>query len=64
MDFCDLSEYTYLEQTEAISSLKHLGCRKYSIQKLTHFSQGNNVLHAPVSTTNGILSRDTFVSST
>jgi hypothetical protein len=64
MGFCNLSEYTYLEQIEVISSLKHLGCKKYSFQKLSQFSQGNNILDAPASTTNRVLSRDTFVSST
>jgi hypothetical protein len=34
------------------------------LSKITKFSQGNNVLYAPASTTNGVLSRDTFVSST
>jgi hypothetical protein len=34
------------------------------LSKLTQFSQGNNVLDAPASTTKGVLSRDTFVSST
>jgi hypothetical protein len=52
-----------LEQTQAISSLKHLGCRKYSFQKLNQFSQGNNVLDAPASTTN-VLLRDIFFNLT
>jgi hypothetical protein len=34
------------------------------LSKLTLFSQGNNVLDAPASTTNGDLLRDMFVSST
>jgi hypothetical protein len=32
--------------------------------KLTQFSQGNKVLDAPVSITDGLLSKDTCVSST
>jgi hypothetical protein len=28
---------------EPISSFNNLSCRRYSFQKLTHFSQGNNV---------------------
>jgi hypothetical protein len=39
-------------------------CRKYSFQKLTEFSQGNQVLDAPASNTDNILPRDTCVSST
>jgi hypothetical protein len=36
---------------------------KYSFQKLTHFSQENNVVDAPASTVDGFLCRDTSVSS-
>jgi hypothetical protein len=43
---------------------ENLVCRKYSVQKLTQVSQGNNVVDAPVSNTHGFLSRDTWVSST
>jgi hypothetical protein len=39
-------------------------CRNYSIQKLTQFSQGNNLLDDPASKTDGFLSRDASVSST
>jgi hypothetical protein len=53
-----------LEQRKPISTLKNLSYRKYSCQKLTHFSQGNNVLDAPVPNTHGFLMRDTCVSST
>jgi hypothetical protein len=52
-----------LEQTEPISTLKNLSCRKYSFQKLCQFSQGNNVLDAPASNTSGFITRDTYVSS-
>jgi hypothetical protein len=40
------------------------GAEKYSSQKLTQFSQCNNVLHAPATQYNGFLSRDTCISST
>jgi hypothetical protein len=36
-----------MAQTELFSNLKILICRMYSFQKLTQFSQGNNVLDAP-----------------
>jgi hypothetical protein len=39
-------------------------CKKYSIQKVTQFSHGNNVLDAYASNTDGFLFRDTCVSST
>jgi hypothetical protein len=38
--------------------------RQYSFQKLTQFSQGNNVLDAPHSNVGGFLSRNICVSST
>jgi hypothetical protein len=37
---------------------------KYSFQKLSQFSQGNNELEVPASKTDGFLSSDQFVSST
>jgi hypothetical protein len=37
--------------------------KKYSFEKLTQFSQGSNVLDAPVSNTDGFLSRDPCVST-
>jgi hypothetical protein len=43
------SSQAYLKHTEAISTLKDHGCRKYSFLKLTHLSQENNVLGAPAS---------------
>jgi hypothetical protein len=49
--------------TNQISGLKHLTCRKYSFQKLTEFSQGNNVQDDPESNIHGFLWRDTCVSS-
>jgi hypothetical protein len=53
----------YLEQTEPMSTMKHISCRKYSFQKLTPFSQGNNVQDGSVSNTHGFLWRDTCVSA-
>jgi hypothetical protein len=44
--------------------LKTLTGRKYSFQKLTQFSKGNNVLGAEPSNIDGFLLRDTYVSST
>jgi hypothetical protein len=44
--------------------MKKLRCRKYSFQTLTQLSQGNNLLDAPASNTDGFLSRDTCDSST
>jgi hypothetical protein len=52
-----------VEKTEPISTLKHLCCRKDSFQKLPQFSQGINVLDAPAYTTNGVISRQIFVTS-
>jgi hypothetical protein len=64
MYFFNSPEYAYLEETEPISTLKNLSCRKYSFQKLTQFSLGNNVLDAPASNTISFLLRETDVSST
>jgi hypothetical protein len=57
-------ELAYLEQRKPISIFKNLSSRNVAFQKLTHISQGNNVLGAPASKTDGFLSRDTCVSST
>jgi hypothetical protein len=46
MCFFSSAVQAYLEQREPISTLKNPNCRKYSFQKLTPFSQGNNVLEA------------------
>jgi hypothetical protein len=51
--FFNSVEYAYLEQTEPISTLKHLSCRKYSFQKRIQFSQGNNVFDAPACNKDG-----------
>jgi hypothetical protein len=42
-----------LEETEPISTLKNLNCRKNTFQKLPNFSKGNHVLDASASNTNG-----------
>jgi hypothetical protein len=42
--FFNWVEYAYLDQTEPMSTLKHLRGRKYSFQKVTQLSQGSNVL--------------------
>jgi hypothetical protein len=64
MCFFKSAEQAYLKQREPIPTLKNLSCKMYSFQKLTQFSQGNNVLDAPASKTDCFLSRDTCVSST
>jgi hypothetical protein len=53
MSFFNLPQKAYLEQTEGITTLKHVSYRKYSFQKLTQSSQGNNLLHAHTSNTDG-----------
>jgi hypothetical protein len=62
--FYNSAEYTHLEQTDPLSTLKYISCRKDSAQKLSQLTQRNNVLGAPASNTDGVPSRDTFVSST
>jgi hypothetical protein len=62
--FFNLAEQAYLEQNKPFSTLKILLCWKYSFQKLTQFSQGNNVLDAPASSSLGFLWELTCVSST
>jgi hypothetical protein len=53
-----------LEEDEPFSTLKTVIFGKHFFPKLAQFSQGNNVLDAPASTTHEFLSRDTCVSST
>jgi hypothetical protein len=53
--FLQLSSIGLFIEIEPISTLKHLICRKYSFQKLTQFSQENNVLDATVSNIDGFL---------
>jgi positive regulator of sigma E activity len=62
--FLQLCRIAYLEQTEPVSTLKIVIFGKYSFQKLTQFSHGNNMLEALPFNTDGFLSSDTCVSST
>jgi hypothetical protein len=64
MCFFNSDELAYLEQTMPIAKLKYLTFSKYSFQKVTQFSLGNNLVDAPVSNIDGFLSRDTCISST
>jgi hypothetical protein len=64
MCFCKSTLKAYLKQTHPISTMKMMLCRKYSFQKLTPFSHGNNVLDAAACNIEGFLSRDTCVCST
>jgi hypothetical protein len=57
------SEKAYWEQTQPITTLETMVCRKYSFQRVSEFSQGNNLLEAAASNMDGFLWRDTFVSS-
>jgi hypothetical protein len=49
-EFRQLAELAYIEQREPTSTLKTLIGRMYSFLKLTHFSQGNNVVDTCVLT--------------
>jgi hypothetical protein len=62
MYFFNSAKKASLEETESISILKHVGCRKYSFQTPTQFSQGNNVLDPIANNTDGFQSRETYVS--
>jgi hypothetical protein len=53
-----------LERTESTTSFKNTPCRKYSFQKLTHFSQGNNVLDSAASSIDYFLGSDSCFCST
>jgi hypothetical protein len=59
MCFYNTTEYTYLPGTEPFSILKSKLCRKYFLQKLHQFSQGNHVLDAASSNIGGFHWRDT-----
>jgi hypothetical protein len=48
-------EQTHLEQIGHISTLTTMIYRKSSFQKRTQYKQGNNVLDAPASNTDGCL---------
>jgi hypothetical protein len=62
--FLQLIWIALLGANKAHSTLKHLAFRKYSIQNLTWFSKGNNLLDAPASKLDGFLYRHACVSST
>jgi hypothetical protein len=64
MCFFLYAEAAYLEQNVPFSTVIILIYRKYSFQKLTETSQGNNVLDVPASMTDVFLWRATCVSST
>jgi hypothetical protein len=64
MCFFKLAVQFYLEQNEPSSTLKIMIGSMNSFQKLTQFSEGNIVLHAPASNKYGFLSSDACVSST
>jgi hypothetical protein len=49
MCFISSPECVYLEQSEPIPTLKNLSCGKCSFQKLTLFSQGDNVMDTSAS---------------
>jgi hypothetical protein len=53
----------YLDQTDPISTLYPISSRKFSFQNLTPFSHENHVLDAPAYNIDGVLYRDTYVSS-
>jgi hypothetical protein len=50
-----------LENRELISTLKNLYGRKDSMEQITQFSLGNNVLNAPASNADDFLSKDASV---
>jgi hypothetical protein len=56
MHFYNCTEYAYLEESEDFSPLKILSGRQFSLQKLTQYSHGNNVLDVPPSNIDGFLS--------
>jgi hypothetical protein len=64
MCFFNLTEWAYLKENDLFSNLKIVICRKYSLQKLTKFSEGTNMLDAAASNRDASPWRDTCVSST
>jgi hypothetical protein len=62
--FLQLSSIGLFEKNEPFPTLKTTFSTKYSFQKLTQFSQGDNVLDAADSNVDGFLWRDVCVSST
>jgi hypothetical protein len=63
MGFINSAEEAHLQHNKPKPTLKILNCRKYFFQKLTLFSQGNNVIDDAASHVDDFLSRDTCVSS-
>ena len=63
MCFFNLAEHACLQRSESFSSWKILICMKKYFQKVTQFSQGNNVLHATASNRHGFLWVGAYVSS-
>jgi hypothetical protein len=57
-------EEPYLEQNDPLSTWKTVKSRNFSFQKLTLFSQGNNVLDTAASNIDRFLWRESEVSST
>ena len=64
MCFFTSAELANLDQTELMYTMKQHSCRMSFYSKQTKFSEDINVLDVPASNMDGILSRDTCVSST
>jgi hypothetical protein len=62
--FFQLSRIGLFGTKKPISNLKNLSCRKYSFQKLSQLSQGNDVLNATHSNIDAFLWSDICGSST
>ena len=63
MFFFNWPEYDSLEESDHISTFKHLSSRQYSFQKLNKFSQRNKMLDAVPSKIGGLAVRDSCVCS-
>ena len=63
MCFFNRAEYSDLDLRQPNTILKNLLFRKYYFPKLSPFSQGRHGLHAPVSNTDGFVSRHTYIPS-
>jgi hypothetical protein len=59
--FFKSGEKAYLEKAEPKFTMKHLSCKKDCFQKLTQFSQDNNVEDVHASNADVFLSRDTYI---
>ena len=53
----NLAEKSFVVQNATFCTLKTVMCRNHSFQKLTELSQGNRVIDAPTSNTDGFLCR-------